>query len=198
MNISQEILDKYVANTDEFWKSFHFNLNAPYSFWREYKSKTLQEWVDLCWQTKHVLMAVDDLSQFPVLKGEGLVATLTEGYHLLTNYRMIYSANGSLINIPLHNLVHYDIVSTAEDTRRDLMIKYIKNGKEEILRVDNWMPDEIVRAVRNAGEFDSLNEEQKQILNLSNFELVKMGFNCPKITMLPKTPEAPKKGCFGG
>jgi hypothetical protein len=196
MNISQEILDKHVANTQEFWNSFHFNLNAPYAYWREYKSKSLQGWVDLCWQTNHVIKAVDDLSQFPVLKGEALVATLTEEYQLLTNYRMIYSAHGSLINIPLHNLTHYDIVSSSEDRKIDLMIKYIKNGKEEILRVDKWMPDEIVRAVRNASEFDSLNEEQKQILNLSHYELVKMGYNCPKISMLPKTPEEPKKGCF--
>ena len=192
MEIKQENIDQNVANTAEFWKTFHNTLQAPYAFWRESKNTTLQEWVDICWGWSGMVLALKNLGEFLVLKGEGLVC-YTETC-ILTNYRFIYSQSGSLINIPLHNLLHYDIMSDATDTRQDLVIKYLRSGKEETLRVDSWMSDEIVRAVRDAGEFESLNDTQKLILETSHYNLGKLGLTAPRIEMLPKTPE---KGCFG-
>ena len=134
-----------------------------------------------------------EVKEYPILNvGEGLVVSMDDG-QTLTNYRYIYNEGGSLINIPLHNLLHYDIVTDADDTRQDLKIQYLRNGKEETLRIDSWIKDEIVRAVRNAGEFENLNAEQKAILETSHYELSKIGINAPVIGLLPKTPE---KGCF--
>ena len=191
--LNQNDIDQNVAGTEEFWNSFHNMLKAPYAFWREYNSKSLQEWVDICWNTDAIVLGITNLSEYPVLKGEGLVCCLETGM-VLTNYRFIYSEEGSLINIPLHNLLHYDIMSDATDTRQDLVIKYLKNGNEETLRIDYWIKDEIVRAVRNAGEFESLNDTQKLILETSHYDLGKTGLSAPKIGMLDKSPS---KGCFG-
>ena len=193
MEIKQENIDQNIANTAEFWNAFHAMLKAPYAFWRENSNQSLQEWVDTSWNSPHIVLGINNLGEFPVLKGEGLV-TCTNSGMLLTNYRLIYSASGSLINIPLHNLLHYDIQTDADDTSEDLMIKYLKNGKEETLRIDEWIKDEIVRSVRNAGEFNNLNDQQKRMLELSHYELSKLGLNAPKVSMLPKTAE---KGCFG-
>ena len=192
MKITQEQIDANVANTEEFWNCFHNMLKAPYAFWRDFSSKTLQEWVDACWNSSHILKGINALKVYPILKGEGLVVSMDDG-QTLTNYRYIYNEGGSLINIPLHNLLHYDIVTDADDTRQDLKIQYLRNGKEETLRIDSWIKDEIVRAVRNAGEFENLNAEQKAILETSHYELSKIGINAPVIGLLPKTPE---KGCF--
>ena len=193
MAINQQNINQYVADANEFWNSFHNMLKAPYAFWRENSNSSLQEWVDTCWNTDAIVLAVQNLAEFPVLKGEGLVVCLESGM-LLTNYRIIYSESGSLINIPLHNLLHYDVQSDANDTREDLVIKYLRSGKEEILRIDEWLKDELLRAVRNAGEFESLNDIEKEILEVSHYDLGKLKINAPKIEMLLKTPE---KGCFG-
>ena len=106
INLTQKDIDNHVADTDAFWGTFHNMLKAPYAFWREEKSKSLQEWVDICWKTDFIVLAISNLSEYPVLKGEGLVISIDTGM-LLTNYRFIYSEAGSLINIPLHNLLHY-------------------------------------------------------------------------------------------
>ena len=38
INITQEDIDKHVADTEVFWNTFHNMLKAPYSHWREAKS----------------------------------------------------------------------------------------------------------------------------------------------------------------
>tara|TARA_X000000368_G_C22895488_1_gene651673 strand:+ start:64 stop:648 length:585 start_codon:yes stop_codon:yes gene_type:complete len=193
MKIDQKNLDKNVANNEEFWNTFHNMLKAPYAFWRDCSSNSLQEWIDICWNSEHIILAIKYLGEYPILKGEGLVCSTDTG-QLITNYRYIYAEGNSLINIPLHNLLHYDIVSSSDDSRSDLLIKYLKNGNEEVLRIDTWIQDEIVRAVRDAAEFKNLDESQKKILELSHYELSKLGLDSHKISMLPATPS---KGCFG-
>lgn len=191
--MNQEQIDKYVANTKEYWDSFLNSLQAPYAFWKECKDHSLQGWVDICWDSPHIVQAINNLKQFPVLKGEALVVTLDNGM-LLTNYRFISSEEGVLINIPLHNMTHYDIQTDASDKGNDLVIKYSKSGQDKILRIDYWIKDEIVAAVRDAGEFNTLTDIQKEILEISHYELSKLGVNAPKVGMLEKTEE---KGCFG-
>jgi hypothetical protein len=193
MSITQDNLDQYVADTANFWNTFHNMLKAPYAFWRENKSTSLQEWVDMCWNTDSIVLGITNLSEYPVLKGEGLVISVGTGM-VVTNYRIICSEGGSLINIPFHNLLHYDVQTDASDRGNDLVIKYLREGKEEILRIDEWIKDEIVRAVKNAGEFEKLSEIEKKILETSHYDLNKSGLNAQTIEMLPKTPE---KGCFG-
>ena len=193
MKITQEHIDANVADIEEFWDCFHNMLKAPYAYWRDFSSKTRQEWIDACWASSNILKGVNKLKEYPVLKGEGIVVTDSTGDQILTNYRYLYGEGNSLINIPLHNLLHYDIVTDADDTRQDLKIQYLRNGKEETLRIDSWIKDELVRSVRDAGEFENLNAEQKAILETSHYELSKIGINAPVIGLLPKTPE---KGCF--
>ena len=193
--MNQEQIDKHVANTEEFWDTFHLMLKAPYAFWREYSNKTRQEWIDIGWNSKNILRAVDNLKEYPVLKGEAIVCSTDEG-QVLTNYRYIYTEGGSLINIPLDKMIHYDIVTNSDDRGNDLMIKYLKSGKETTLRIDQWIKDEIVASVRNAGEFNQLTDIQKEILELSHYELSKLSLSAPKIGMLDKT-KTEVKGCFG-
>lgn len=192
--MDQELINKNVANPEEFWNCFLNNLQAPYAFWKENKNSTLQEWVDLCWNSPHILNAINNLSQYPVLKGEALVASISSGM-LLTNYRVINSENNVLINIPLHNMTYYDIQTDANDKGNDLIVKYTKSGENKTLRIDTWIKDEIVAAVRDAGEFKKLNDVQKEILELSHYELSKLSFDAPKIKMLDKTQNE-QKGCF--
>ena len=191
--MNQEQIDKHVANTQEYWDCFLNNLQAPYAYWKDFKTKTLQEWVDVCWNSPHIIKGINNLSQFPILKGEALVVSIDSGM-LLTNYRFIYSEQNVLINIPLHNMNHYDIQTDASDKGNDLVINYTKSGEDKTLRIDEWIKDEIVAAVRDAGEFNQLTDIQKEILELSHYELSKLNINGPKIGMLAKTVE---KGCFG-
>lgn len=191
MNINQEQVDKHVANTKEYWDSFLSSLQAPYSFWKNCKNNTLQQWVDAVWKTPYILKGINNLSEFPILKGEALLVCNTKSQ--LTNYRLIYSQSGVLLNIPLHNMTYYDVQTDAGDKGNDLIIKYSKSGEDKVLRIDEWLEDEVVAAVRDAGEFKKLSDIQKQILELSHYELTKLGINAPKIGMLEKTPE---KGCF--
>ncbi|MDB9931336.1 hypothetical protein OAD28_01270 [Flavobacteriales bacterium] len=192
--MDQELINKNVANPEEFWNCFLNNLQAPYAFWREFKNSTLQEWVDTVWNSPGIVLGINNLSQYPVLRGEALVVATDEGM-LLTNYRVIYSEANVLINIPLHNMTYYDIQTDANDKGNDLIIKYTKSGENKTLRIDSWIKDEIVAAVRDAGEFKKLNNVQKEILELSHYELSKFGFNAPKIKMLDKTHHE-QKGCF--
>ena len=91
MEIKQENIDQNVANTAEFWNTFHDMLKAPYAFWRENSNKSLQEWVDASWNTEHIILGINNLGEFPVLKGEGLVVCTDSGM-LLTNYRFIVNS----------------------------------------------------------------------------------------------------------
>jgi hypothetical protein len=190
--LTQKQIDLYVANKEEFWNSFHKILSAPYSPWREFKSQSLQEWIDTCWKTPHIIKAINTLAQYPILKGEGLVVGDDT---LITNYRLIISTDGSLINIPLHNLIHYDIQTDASDTRQDLLIKYFFKGEEQILRIDYWLSDEVVRAVKDAHEYDDFNDEQKSILENSLYDLERKNPNL-SITKIGMLPKSEKKGCF--
>lgn len=191
---TQSDIDNYVANTEEFWNTFHSMLKAPFAFWREYSHSTRQEWIDIAWNSKNILNAINHLKEYPVLKGEGIVCATDEG-QVLTNYRYIYTEGGSLINIPLDKMLHYDIVTDSDDRGNDLMIKYLKSGKETILRIDQWIKDEIVAAVRNAGEFNDLNHTQLNILQYSLYDLGKSNITSPQISMLPKSV-SDNKGCF--
>ena len=193
--MNQEQIDKHVANTQEYWDCFLNNLQAPYAFWKDFKTKTLQEWVDACWGSPHIIKAINNLSQFPILKGEALVVSLDSGM-LLTNYRFIHSEDNVLINIPLHNMNYYDIQTDASDKGNDLVIKYTKSGENKTLRIDQWIKDEIVAAVRDASEFNELTDIQKEIIELSHYELSKLSLIAPKIGMLDKTVTK-DKGCFG-
>lgn len=193
--MNQEQIDKHVANTQEFWDCFLNNLQAPYAFWKDYKTSTLQEWVDICWNAPNIIEGINNLSQYPILKGEALVVSLESGM-LITNYRFIHSEQNVLINIPFHNMDHYDIQTDASDKGNDLLIKYTKSGEKKTLRIDEWIKDEIVAAVRDAAEFNELTDIQKEILELSHYELSKLSLNAPKIGMLAKTV-TPDKGCFG-
>jgi len=193
-NFNQENVDKYIANKEEFWNTFHGMLQAPYAFWREHSQTSLQEWVDICWKSPHIIKSIDHLSQFPILKGESLVTALPGGVQLLTNYRFIYSASGQLINIPLHNLSHYEVISDSKDQIINLLIKYLNHGAEQTLRINVWIQPEDLKAVKNAGEWNKLNDIQKQFLDTSTYELNGYELTIPKVGMLDKSPQ---KGCFG-
>ena len=195
-NFNQKNVDEYIATKEDFWKTFHSMLQAPYAFWREHSSRSLQEWVDICWLSPHIIKSIENLSQFPVLKGEGLVSALYGGGQLLTNYRYIYSESGQIINIPLHNILHYDVVSdkNASITLTYLLIRYLKNEVEQTLKINVWIKPEDMKAVKNAEEWNKLNDVQKQFLDSSIYELNNYELTIPKIGMLDKSPQ---KGCFG-
>ena len=70
------------------------------------------------------------------------------------------------------------------------------------MRIDIWIKDEVVRAVRNAKEFEELNETQKSIIEESTYHFARKGLNIPKVEMLPRSkvevqvPENCFSGCF--
>jgi len=195
--LSQEHIDEYVASTADFWPAYHAGLQAPYAIYKQYRNMGAEEYYALCARSDADKAAVTVLQDFPVLKGEFPVA-MANG-DILTNYRYVVTEVGSATNIPLHCLTHFDIQSSASDTRNDLMIKYIRGGSEQTVRLDEWIKDEIVRAVRNAAEFDDLSDVQKAILETSTYNIKRKhpSLNVPMIEMW-SVPAGPKEGCFEG
>lgn len=196
-DLTQAHIDEHVATTQDYWPTYHQGLQAPYAIFKQYRNMGAEEYYALCARSDVDKAAVTVLQDFPVLKGEFPVA-MANG-DILTNYRYVVTEAGSATNIPLHCLTHFDIQSLASDTREDLMIKYFRSGDEQTLRLDEWIKDEIVRAVRNAAEFDDLSDVQKAILETSTYNIKRKhpGMNVPMIEMW-KAPEAPKEGCFEG
>ena len=49
IKILQEHVNKFVATTDDFWKTFHQSLAAPFHPWNEFKNNSLKlsdrEWI---------------------------------------------------------------------------------------------------------------------------------------------------------
>ncbi len=196
--LTQAHIDEYVADTDQFWPAYHAGLQAPYAIYKQYRSTPAEEFYQLCSNSNEDIHMINTLKDFPVLKGEFPVAVASGD--ILTNYRYVVTEVGSATNIPLHVLTHYDIQSSSSDTRNDLVIKYHRNGSEQTMRLDAWVKDEIVRAVRDAGEYNDLNEIQKKILEQSSYNIKRKhpAMNIPEIAMyvFPEEPCFEGMGCY--
>jgi len=160
--ITQDLLNGSVANTEEFWATYHKSLNAPYHPHHEFRDKSLSGWVNSISQNSEMISALKHfLFNFPVLKGENL---LTYGEAMtLTNYRLIMNdADIGMTNIPLSA-----IVSCEEDK-----VAYLKNGQTITLGWNNMNPG-VVNAAISRGDFKELNEVKNSILESNFYDLEK-------------------------
>lgn len=161
INITQELISKYVATTEYFWREFHKSLSAPYSFWNEYKDKSVKEWINLCQNTEGMIPYLNLLFQFPILKGEYLIV-YSSGM-VLTNYRLILNdENAGVPNIPLCNILEYN------DSGK---IKYKKNNQTIELEYREFLDNKIVNSTKSRNESNNLTQEQLFILENSLYEL---------------------------
>ena len=195
--LTQAHIDQYVATTDDFWPAFHSGLQAPYAVWKPYRNHEPVSFYQEFSSTGEGVHIATTLKDFPVLKGEFPVACASGD--ILTNYRYVVTEVGSATNIPLHSLTHYDIQSKNNE-RQDLIIKYQRGGSEQTMRLDEWVKDEIVRAVRDAGEYNDLDEIQKCIIEQSSYGIKRKHptMNIPEISLyaVPSVPCFQGMGCY--
>jgi len=160
--ITQDLLNGSVANTEEFWLTYHKSLNAPYHPHHEFRDKSLSGWVNSISQNSEMISALEHfLFNFPVLKGETF---LTYGEAMtLTNYRLIMNdADIGMTNIPLSA-----IVSCEEDK-----VAYLKNGQTVTLGWNNINPG-VVNAAISREDFKELDEVKNSILESNFYDLEK-------------------------
>ena len=50
--MNQKKLNEYLADTNEFWTTFHISLKAPFSFFNEFKNLSKKGWASECKKTK--------------------------------------------------------------------------------------------------------------------------------------------------
>ena len=161
--ITQEIIDLYLADTNEFWSTFHKSLSAPFSFYNNQKNKSMQEWIDTVWASPDLLNHLKVLFNYPVLKGEYFIV-YSSGF-ILTNYRLIINdkSAGNPI-IPLNSIVSYN----AEN---DGVIVYEINSNKNKLKYNKFLIESLVTSAKDRLSKIPLNEMQINLLLSTKFEL---------------------------
>jgi hypothetical protein len=174
-DITQEHIDENIANTDEFWATFHKSLSAPYSFYNKYKDTSLDEWKNLVLNDSILISNLNFLFNYPILKGEYFLAYFS-GF-ILTNYRLIINdKNSGIPVIPLESIISYNAEENGE------IIYEIYNNRKT-LEYSEFLDDAIVNSAKERCLKKPLNEIQKELLISNFFELENShpNLNIPKI-----------------
>jgi len=184
IKITQEHIEKYVAKTEDFWKEFHQSLSAPFHPWNDFKNQSLKQWINSCRKDNGMLPYLNLLFEYPVLKGEYLIAYSQA--MLLTNYRLIMNDSSTGVNnIPLKNLEFYGEKEFGEkwiDKVTKDVIEYLRNGSKLTLEWTSLRED-IVNSAKTRNLSETFEKEQQFILENSIFELKRLNpeLEVPKI-----------------
>jgi hypothetical protein len=155
----------YLSTSDQFWKTFHESLSAPFSNWNNYKNSSLDEWISLCKNSPEFLEHLNILFEYPILKGEFLISFYS-GF-ILTNYRLIINdTNSGKPSIPLNKIKSYNL-------NHDCAILFEKNNQLFSLHYQSLLNESIVNTIISRKEVDQLNDKQLHILNSSFYDLKK-------------------------
>jgi len=161
--LTQENINETLATTDDFWKSFHQSLDAPYCLWNNYKDKTLEQWIEIVRNTPEIVIYLKMLFEYPLLKGEFII-----GYYkgiLLTNYRLIINdTSAGNPSIPLSNLESYS-------ENNDGIIKFDKNGQIVSLKYSEFVKKTMVDAAKARFLEKQITDVQLFFLSKSIFEI---------------------------
>ncbi len=178
-NLTEDQVDKYIADTETFWKEFHKSLNDSISIWNQHKEVSFNEWINMCWNNKEMIEYFNLLFQFPLLKGEFPI-----GYSsgmVLTNYRLVINDNSkNILSIPLTKIKEYGPGG----------IIIIENQTEK-LSYQSFIKPTIVKNAISRCKNEGLNEIQEKLITNSLSDLKKefSDVSIPKIEMFPLTEE---------
>lgn len=175
IKILQEHVNKFVATTDDFWKTFHQSLAAPFHPWNEFKNNSLKEWINLCRKSPDIHGYLNLIFEFPVLKGEYFFS-YTTGISL-TNYRVVINDNSGIVN------VSFNLITEHDDS---FWLNYEVNGQK--LKVFCPFDKNQFNTIRARNEFKNLSNEELQILQSSFFDLKQQNseLEIPKVEIPPQ------------
>jgi hypothetical protein len=161
--LTQEYINENLATIDDFWKSFHQSLAAPYCLWNNYKEKTIEQWIEIVRNTPEMVIYLKALFEYPLLKGEFII-----GYYkgiMLTNYRLIINdTSAGNPSIPLSNLVSYS-------ENDDGIIKFDKNGQIISLIYSEFVKKSMVDSAKARFLEKQITDVQLFFLSKSIFEI---------------------------
>lgn len=166
--------------TEEFWLTFHNSLSSPISFWREFKSSSLADWISTCKRSPFHDYLNIIFENTPLIKGEYPVVWANGTGMILTNYRLFVNLESGLTIIPLKSVITY------EEKNDKLQIEYLLDETLQRLIVDTWLlPDYIQRTIR-ANEWSILKQEEIDHLKHGYFELERLySIQAPKVNFSP-------------
>lgn len=176
-SISNELIDNTLASTEEFWKTFHNSLQAPYHTYNEFKDNNLVEWFNMCNKDNDFVQHLELLFDYPLLKGEYLLAKY-KGF-ILTNYRLIINdVQVGKPSIPLLNINSYN---------KDGNGIIIFNRGEEIVKLQyhEFLTESVINSAISRISTKTFNDFQILCLGCSHFELSELNsdLKIPKISM---------------
>jgi len=176
-NFTQEQIDLSFSNSSEFWIDYHKSIAAPYSVFYEYKNMPFQQFVNMFWTDNDMIIALNHLFEFPLLKGEYLLTFHKNMF--LTNYRLIINDFESGVPIiPLNFIKLYE----------NGVIKYELNSQLLTLKYPEFIKENIVNAAIARNDLNGLNELQLNLISKTFYDLNKEfpNFKIPKVEILPK------------
>jgi hypothetical protein len=161
--LTQSNVNELIANTDEFWSSFHQSLALPYSNYNSFKGDSFEKWVKRVSRSPDLKSHLNILFEYVLLKGEFLIV-FYQGF-ILTNYRLILNdINAGKPSIPLSNLINYNVDNGCK-------IVYEKNGQSITLTYNYFMYETIVNSAKARFIEYQLNKVQQELLSKSISEL---------------------------
>ena len=199
IDLTQSDVDSYLANTDEFWDTFHKSLKAPFSLWKDHKEKTKKQWAQFVKNNDSSVSILNIIFEnAPVLKGEFPVSFAEQTGLILTNYRLFFNGNAGLVIIPLKDLLFYgERIKKGEgwldEDESKFIIEYTKNGESLSIELFSLMRKEYIENTKNAGEFRELDDVSHSLLSMTFYNFEKKGLNVPKIEFLPDSDDAGDK-----
>lgn len=159
----------YAESPEAFWTCTKKAFNAPYSFNKHHADLSYTRVSKLYENSPEFSRVIDGLNRYIMLRGEALVVYTTDTAQVLTNYRTIFEFDGVEHNIPLEHLEEYSFKPTGWKPG-GFTIRYQDDGKPvELPLIDDMLGDEPVNAVLRAREFESLDEDQKELLKHSRY-----------------------------
>lgn len=162
-DISQKEIDEFIATTDEFWRSYHQSLKAPYSLWHSHKDVTFEKWVEMVLNTPDLIAHLNILFEFPLLKNEFTIA-FYNGF-ILTNFRLVINdVRVGKISIPLSNIQKYNINS-------DGVVEYELNGQYINFIYHELLNENIVNSAKARFSEVKLTDVQFSLLSKSVYDL---------------------------
>jgi len=167
----------HFQDSDGFWETFQQSLESPISYWRDYKSCSVSEWMDQCNNQEFLAYLNIIFENAPLIRGEYPCVYTADTGMIITNYRLFINLETGLSIIPLKDLTHYDNISSNE-----FKLTYDRYGKSVRVDVSYWMLKDYVDTVKQAEQWKSLNALELEYLQYSFYEFkTKLKLRPPRV-----------------
>jgi hypothetical protein len=171
-------LKVHFQDSDGFWETFQQSLDSPISYWRDYKSCSVSEWMDQCNNQEFLAYLNIIFENAPLLRGEYPCIYSGDTGMILTNYRLFVNMDAGLFIIPLCSLTSYKVLRDEK-----VRIKYNSNGESQHIDVYTWLLPEYVDSAKNAKQWSNLGDAEIEYLQYSFFDLnSRFNLNPPKVS----------------